>query len=62
MREAAAEGEAAEGEAAEGEAAVMQPEATVLVHRAACLHIQAWGARAHKNLTNEAQRFKHAWR
>ena len=48
--------------AAEGEAAVMQPEATVLVHRAACLHIQAWGARAHKNLTNEAQRFKHAWR
>jgi len=60
VREAAEE--AAEGEAAEGETAVMQPQATILIHHACCLHIQAWGKRAHENLTNEAQRFEHAWR
>ena len=49
-------------EAAEGETAVMQPQATILIHHACCLHIQAWGKRAHENLTNEAQRFEHAWR
>ena len=65
MREGeTAEGKAAAGEAAAGDAAVMQTEATVLVHRhrASCLHIQAWGERAHENLTHEAQRFEHAWR